>query len=106
MSKKAFTYWWYNIGSGMTPRKDEDQERHASRVAEAAWDAATENSAAPDLLDALKSLTTNPHVNLGDLVYKVRDSEGEGWDGPQVKAWSDAVQSATAAIAKAEGRAE
>jgi hypothetical protein len=60
--------------------------------------------AAPDLLEALKALMTNPHVNLGDLIYKVRDSEGEGWDGPQVKAWSDAVQAATAAIAKAEGR--
>lgn len=61
-------------------------------------------AAAPDLLESLKALTTNPHVNLGDLVYKVRDSEGEGWDGPQVKAWSDAVQAAAAAIAKAEGR--
>ena len=61
-------------------------------------------AAAPELLEALKALTTNPHINLGDLVYKVRDSEGEGWDGPQVKAWSDAVQAAEAAIAKAEGR--
>ena len=61
-------------------------------------------NAAPDLLAALKALTTNPHINLGDLVYKVRESEGEGWDGPQVKAWSDAVQSAASAITKAEGR--
>ena len=61
-------------------------------------------AAAPELLEALKALTTNPHVNIGDLVYRVRESEGEGWDGPQVKAWSDAVQAATAAIAKAEGR--
>lgn len=63
-------------------------------------------AAAPDLLEVLKALTTNPHVNLGDLVYKIRDSECDGWDGPQVKAWSDAVQAAAAAIAKAEGRSE
>lgn len=62
-------------------------------------------AAAPDLLEALKALTSNPHVDLGGLVYKVRDSEGEGWDGPQVKHWSDAVQAARAAIAKAEGKA-
>ena len=39
MSKTTFAYWWHNIGSGMIPGKDEDQEQHAERVAEAAWDA-------------------------------------------------------------------
>lgn len=58
-----------------------------------------------DLLEALEALTSNPHIDLGGLVYKVRDSEGEGWDGPQVKHWSDAVQAARTAIAKAEGKA-
>lgn len=62
------------------------------------------NSAAPDLLAALKALTSNPHISLGDLVYTVRDREGKGWDGPAVTAWGDAVQQAEAAIAKAEGR--
>jgi hypothetical protein len=63
-------------------------------------------AAAPELLEALKALTSNPHVDLGGLVYQVRESEGEGWDGPQVTNWSNAVQSAIAAIAKAEGRGE
>ena len=39
MSKTTFDYWWHNIGSGMIPGKDEEQEQHAKRVAEAAWDA-------------------------------------------------------------------
>lgn len=34
-----FEQWWYNIGSGITPRPEEDQETHARRVAKAAWDA-------------------------------------------------------------------
>ena len=38
---------------------------------------------------ALRGLMTNPHINLGDLVYDVREREGKGWDGPDVKAWSD-----------------
>jgi hypothetical protein len=63
-------------------------------------------AAAPELLEALKALTSNPHVDLGGLVYQVRDREGEGWDGPQVTNWSNAVQAAKAAIAKAEGRGE
>jgi hypothetical protein len=59
-------------------------------------------AAAPELLEALEALTSNPHVNLGDLVYQVRDREGLGWDGPQVTKWSNAVQQARAAIAKAK----
>jgi hypothetical protein len=39
MNKTTFAYWWYIIGSGMVPGKDEDAEQHAERVAEAAWDA-------------------------------------------------------------------
>lgn len=60
-------------------------------------------AAAPDLLEALVALTSNPHLDLGDRVYDVREREGLGWDGPSVKAWSEAVQKATAAIAKAKG---
>ena len=60
-------------------------------------------AAAPDLLDALEALLSNPVLNLGDLVYYVREREGEDWDGPAVKAWGDAVQAAKAAIAKAKG---
>lgn len=58
-----------------------------------------------ELLAALVALTTNEHINLGDLVYTVRDNEGLGWEGPAVKAWSDAVMAAKAAIAKTTGAA-
>lgn len=55
-----------------------------------------------DALAALRALSTNPHLHLGDLVYKVRDSELQGWDGPSVKAWSDAVVAATKVLERAE----
>ena len=39
MDRKIEDYdqWWYNIGSGMAPVKDEDMEEHANRVGFAAW---------------------------------------------------------------------
>jgi hypothetical protein len=60
---------------------------------------------APALLAVLRALTTHPHVSLGDLVYAVRDAEGLGWDGPSVKAWSDAVTQAQALLARVDGAA-
>jgi hypothetical protein len=50
------------------------------------------------LRGALVALTTCPHLDLGDLIYKVRDSEGEGWDGPAVRHWSKAVTDAQEAL--------
>jgi hypothetical protein len=58
---------------------------------------------APDLLAALEALFSNPHLDLGDLVYTICEKELQGWDGPAVKAWSDAVTAAKAAIKKARG---
>ena len=60
------------------------------------------NIQGPCLLAALKALTSNPYVSLGDLVYAVREQEGEGWEGPMVKAWSNAVREAEAAIKHAD----
>lgn len=42
----------------------------------------------------LRALMTNKHINLGDMIYHVRSAEGHGWDGPWVKAWSNAVKQA------------
>ena len=35
-----FGYWWFEYGSGLFPLEGEDQEEHAYRVANAAWQAA------------------------------------------------------------------
>ena len=35
-----FGYWWFEYGSGLYPLEREDQEEHAYRVANAAWQAA------------------------------------------------------------------
>lgn len=34
--------------------------------------------------------TLNSIIPLGDLIYRVRDVEGLGWNGPKVKAWGAA----------------
>lgn len=47
---------------------------------------------------ALRGLFSNPHLNLGDLVYKIRDSELKGWEGPAVTQWSEAVEFAERAL--------
>lgn len=72
--------------------------------AEKALERANLIAAAPDLLEALEMLMGNPHLDLGDLIYKVRDAEGRGWDGPSVTAWSNALEKSKAAIAKAKGQ--
>lgn len=38
-----FKRWWYAEGSGAAPRKDEDLEEFACRIAEQAWNAAKRN---------------------------------------------------------------
>lgn len=62
-------------------------------------------AAAPKMLEALLLLTGNPHIDLGDCIYIVRDRELKGWDGPAVLAWSQAITSAKDAVAAAIGTA-
>lgn len=48
---------------------------------------------AEQLLDrALAILRVFQSEHLGDSVYDVKEREGLGWDGPRVKAWSDACR--------------
>jgi len=56
-----------------------------------------------ELVEALKAISSNPHCNLEDLIYKVRDSEGEGWHGPAVTSWSNAVEAIKTVLAKTKG---
>lgn len=55
-----------------------------------------------ELLAALKGLTDGKCVALGDLVYDIREREGEGWEGPKVVAWGKAVETASAVISRIE----
>lgn len=50
------------------------------------------------LQKALNGLFGNPHMNLEDAVYDVREREGEGWEGKWVEQWSEAVLFATAHV--------
>ena len=36
--------------------------------------------------------------NLGDLIYTVKESEIQGWDGPRVKAWNEGAMLAIEAL--------
>jgi len=40
---------------------------------------------------ALAAIFNHPNINLGDLVYTVRERNEGDWDAPPVKAWGDAV---------------
>ena len=37
-----FKKWWHETGSGIIPLSNHDQEEHAMRVSQAAWEAASE----------------------------------------------------------------
>ena len=41
----------------------------------------------PDLKTAILTLSKE---NIGDFTYTIRDRELQGWEGPRVRAWSDA----------------
>lgn len=56
----------------------------------------------PRLYAALKALTVNNHMNLGNLVDDIREAEDEGWDGPSVMQWGKSVKEVNAALAAAE----
>lgn len=54
------------------------------------------------MLAALKAVSSNEHVDLGDLVYYVKDRELKGWEGPAVTQWSKTVELVKEAIKEAE----
>ena len=44
------------------------------------------------LLDSLAALRMLMREPLGDWVYDIRDNEMQGWEGPRVTAWAEAVK--------------
>lgn len=55
----------------------------------------------PEALDALEALFTNKSAALADHFYAVREREGRGWDGPDLKAWGDALAQAKLVLVRA-----
>ena len=51
-----------------------------------------------EAMEVLRSLMTNPNINLGDQICAIREREGMGWEGPSAQAWSDAVTRAEALL--------
>lgn len=43
-----------------------------------------------DFVALLRAVAALHKEHVGDFTYTIRDRELEGWDGPRVKAWSDA----------------
>lgn len=43
-------------------------------------------------MELLKRLGEVEHISLGDLVYNIREREGEGWEGPAVVAWGSTCE--------------
>lgn len=60
----------------------------------------------PDALDVLRRLMHNPSICLADEIYAVREDEGLGWDGPNVKAWAAAIKDAEALVGVWEAESE
>lgn len=56
----------------------------------------------PRLLSAIKGLMDYEYIDLGVLVYTVREREGLGWEGPWVQEWRKALTEVNAAIKEAE----
>ena len=53
-------------------------------------------------IEIIRALTGNAHINLGDLVYNVREREGLGWEGPSVVGWGAAVKAAEDFLAQVD----
>ena len=67
-------------------------------MAEVNW-----NEVGPRLLAALRGLSMNPYLSLADKIYDIRETEGKGWEGSAVRAWSDAVAQTAALLKELEG---
>lgn len=74
------------VALGLTGVQDEDVFTLAARAIDG------------EALDVLREFYAIH--NLGNIIYTVRDCEGEGWDGPLVKRWAAACEQAEALIAK------
>jgi hypothetical protein len=52
------------------------------------------------VLNAIYAIITNPHADLGDMIYKVREGADGDWNAPEVTSWSEAVVTLTTTFAE------
>lgn len=101
LKQRSLASRWARVVLELLRQKDVDNDSLRAKV-----DSLVPRAPDPEkerMREALEALLNNPHLNLGDLVYQVREREGLGWDGPAVKAWSEAVMKAKALAAGKEG---
>lgn len=61
-----------------------------------------EKAVLSELVRVIDAINDNEHIDLGDLIYNVREREGKGWDGPSVHAWGQAVTDLKIVLANAK----
>jgi len=59
--------WWHNIGSAFVPRKEDDMEAHAERIAREAW-----NSAIDECLDVVDSSVSKSFVGIAIKIKELK----------------------------------
>jgi hypothetical protein len=105
MSEPSSGPWWWEYASGDAVIITDKDGQYVCGLGADVIDVANANAitATPDYFAAVEVLLNHPNVSLGDLVYVVRERELKGWDGPNVIAWSEAVETLRRAHAKAKG---
>ena len=93
-----FTFGPHTSEAGSDERRAEVATRYARQ--ELAAEAVSSLPLLIAVAKAARVIQSNEQVDLGDLVYAVREREGEGWEGASVIAWSDAVEALGKSLAK------
>ena len=75
-----FEKWWHETGSGIIPLSNHDQEEHAMRVSQAAWEAASEQLRT-ERDEARREVLNAMHPDLRNFYADAR-----GWDCYKEKA--------------------
>jgi hypothetical protein len=87
---EQFEKWWYEVGSGMPPARDESAFFHAERVAKAAWEKCEESlsadlSQADNRIEEADLLISSLKADLSEArleVGRIKDAIPTNWLDP------------------------